>query len=146
MGKKKTDDEVGYGKPPKHTQFKNGGPGRKPGVRPPADRSFAALIDRELDSLTSINVGESRKRVTKRWVIVRQQMKAAVQGDVAAAKMLMRLNTHVAKRGEKPLVVCTVEGRPVQEWQRSRERDAAARQPSDEPENAEGPEGPEEPE
>jgi hypothetical protein len=141
---KKTDYEVGYGKPPKHTQFKKGGPGRKPRTGQPTDRSFAALIDRELATLMWVTVGGNRKRVTKRSVIVWQQVKAAAAGEVAASKMLMRLNAHVTKRGEKTLVVCTVDGQPVDEWQRSRERDAAARRELEEP-NAYEPGNSEEP-
>jgi Family of unknown function (DUF5681) len=80
--------EVGYGKPPKHTQFakgKSGNPrGRGKGVR-----NFATEIQEELNSSVPITENGKRKRITKRKAIAKQLVNKAAGGDQKAIPVLL---------------------------------------------------------
>jgi hypothetical protein len=71
---------VGYGKPPKHTQFvkgKSGNPkGRGRGVR-----NFATEIQEELNTRVPITENGIRKKITKRKAVAKQLVNKAAAGD-----------------------------------------------------------------
>jgi hypothetical protein len=79
--KSDADYEVGYGKPPKATQFKKGQSGNKKG-RPKKSRNFTTLLTEELDEVMTIREGNIKKRITARQLMAKTVVRAAINGDV----------------------------------------------------------------
>ena len=80
--------EVGYGKPPRSTQFKPGRSGNLAG-RPPGAKNFAAALDEELKSRVLVTENGRRKRISKREVIAKHLVNKAAGGDLKAIPLLL---------------------------------------------------------
>src|SRR5215472_463226 len=89
--------EVGYGKPPKHGQFKPGQSGNPEG-RPRGALSMATIVQRILNERVSIQKNGKRKTITKLEVAVRQFLDKAALGDLKAFQLL----TAVLRYAEEP--------------------------------------------
>ena len=80
--------EVGYGKPPKNTQFvkgKSGNPkGRGKGVR-----NFPTEIQAELNTRVPVTENGTRKKITKRKAVAKRLVNNAVTGDPKAIPVLL---------------------------------------------------------
>jgi hypothetical protein len=82
------DYEVGYGKPPKASQFKPGQSGNPKG-RPRKPKDFDGILDRELSQTIRITDGGESKTMTKREVLVKTLINAALKGERAALKLVL---------------------------------------------------------
>lgn len=78
---------VGYGKPPKHSQFKPGQSGN-PNGRPKGSLNLATILERMLREKVIINEGGLRKTITKLEAAMKQLANQAAAGDLAAIKFL----------------------------------------------------------
>lgn len=88
MSDNTSDYEVGYGKPPKHTQFKPGKSGNPKG-RPKKTRNFKTDLEEELGALVTINEGGKKQTISRQQAIIKRTMEKALQGDLRAVKMLV---------------------------------------------------------
>lgn len=77
------DYEVGYGKPPKHTQFKKGESGNSKG-RPRGAGALDKYHLQEAQSRVTVTLDGRAQRMSKGEVVVRQQWDRAVKGDMKA--------------------------------------------------------------
>lgn len=85
------DDEVGYGKPPKHAQFRKGTSGNPRG-RPKGARGLRTdLMEINAEKITVIENGRKRK-MTRQQATLRAMSAKALKGDVRAATALVNLN------------------------------------------------------
>ena len=84
-----SDYEVGYGKPPKATQFKPGQSGNPRG-RPPGSLSLAEEARKLLDEMVETKSGGAK--IPRRRQLVRSMYAKAVQGNVNAFNALLRLS------------------------------------------------------
>ena len=84
------DDKVGYGKPPKKTQFKKGKSGNPKG-RPKGVKNLKNVI--ELEALAPITIQENGKKqtITRMQALVKRMMSKGVGGDTKSAQMLLAL-------------------------------------------------------
>ena len=82
------DDAVGYGRPPKHHQFKPGRSGNPQG-RPRKTRSIEAMIKRELDQTVKITEGGRELRISKREAIIKQFVNRAIKGDSKPLQLML---------------------------------------------------------
>lgn len=80
--------EVGYGKPPRATQFKPGQSGNRKG-RPKESQNFLTVLKNELNSQVVLTESGRRKQVRKQVVIVKQLVNKAAGGDLKAASLVM---------------------------------------------------------
>jgi hypothetical protein len=87
--------EVGYRKPPKHTQFRKGTSGNPKG-RGKGVRNFATEIEDELNSRVPVTENGKRKRITKRKAIAKQLVNKAATGDPKAIPVLLSETRHHA--------------------------------------------------
>jgi hypothetical protein len=81
------DYEVGYGKPPKGSQFKRGTSGNPKG-RPKGSHNIATEVALALAGKVVINVGGQRKTITKREAAAIQLANKAASGDFKAISLI----------------------------------------------------------
>src|SRR5471030_1280379 len=90
------DYKVGYGKPPKATQFKKGTspnpkgrPKRKPGV-------VGDVIKDVLNTPVEYREGGQTKNAPRRELALKRHLKRAAEGDVASAAAVLKLRAQAA--------------------------------------------------
>lgn len=84
------DYKVGYGKPPRHTQFQPGKSGN-PSGRSPGSKGLKSELRSELAQLVTIITDGRSRRVPKRLLVLRALIAKAAKGDVRAADKLISL-------------------------------------------------------
>ncbi len=82
------DDDVGFGKPPKHTQFKPGQSGN-PAGRPRGVKNLKTDLEEELRELIVVREGGNVKTVSKQRAMLKSLTAKAVQGDPRAAALVI---------------------------------------------------------
>jgi len=81
-------EDVGYGRPPRHSQFKKGVSGNRKG-RPKGSKNFSTYLDEELKQPITITEGGTRKRVAKAKAIAKRVVNGAVSGETKMIPMLI---------------------------------------------------------
>jgi hypothetical protein len=92
-----SDYEVGYGKPPKNTQFQKGVSGNPRGRSKKSLDADHELI-RESKSFMTINENGKRKRISKHKVVVKQLTKQAMTGNTQALRIYFNLHQQAHER------------------------------------------------
>ena len=77
--------EVGYGKPPKGTQFKTGSSGNPKG-RPKKALDFYDELLRQSRATVTINENGSRHCISKHELVIKQLINNAIRGDIRATR------------------------------------------------------------
>jgi hypothetical protein len=95
MERNDDNSAVGYGHPPKHSQFRPGQSGNPRG-RPKGIRNFLTDLRAELNSTTTINERGRQVTVTKQVAIVKALIAAAIDGDMRAVTALVNISTRTA--------------------------------------------------
>ena len=83
-------DDVGYKKPPRHTQFKPGKSGN-PAGRPKGKKNLKTLLEQRLRKTVTIVEKGRKKTVTMGEVVVAKLIADAAAGDALARRDLIRL-------------------------------------------------------
>lgn len=84
------DYSVGYGKPPKHSQFSKGRSGNPKG-RPKGQRNLKTDLAAELNRRIDIREGDRRRRVTKQEALIKRLVEQGLNGDPRAMAALITL-------------------------------------------------------
>jgi len=84
------DYDVGYRKPPKHTQFQKGQSGN-PNGRPKGRKGLKTDLLEVISEQVMINVGGTQSRVSKQRAMIMGLAQKALKGDVRANDMLLKL-------------------------------------------------------
>lgn len=84
------DYEIGYKKPPKHTQFQKGKSGNPGGRRKPASDVVTAL-QRTLSEIITIREHGQTRRVSRLEAAINQMVAKATAGDTTAFRLLSAL-------------------------------------------------------
>lgn len=96
------DEEIGYKKPPKASQWKPGQSGNPKG-RPKVEKDFEKLFDHELSVPVRITDGGGARTTTKRELFVKTLINSALKGDRSAQKLVfVYMKSHVAIDGFEP--------------------------------------------
>src|SRR6201996_2317836 len=82
--------EIGFGKPPRHTQFKKGQSGNPKG-RPKGSRNLTTLLSEALNERVVVTENGGRRRITMRQAIIKQLVKRSATADLRAIKILLDL-------------------------------------------------------
>jgi hypothetical protein len=100
------DYEIGYGKPPKHSQFKKGlcpnprGRPRRHGL------SIGVFVRDVLSESTNIPSKGRTRRGSRLELVIHRHFVAALSGDVASAAILLKLREQGLKYGDSgPLII-----------------------------------------
>lgn len=86
----KQDYEVGYGKPPKASQFSQGKSGNSKG-RPKGKRNMAMVLDAVLYEKVIINENGRKRKVTKLEASLKQVVNNATTGNLPSMRLLLQL-------------------------------------------------------
>jgi len=84
------DYEVGFGKPPKATQFKKGQSGNKKG-RPKESVSFALKLEKAMSEKVEVREGGRARKMSKIDVMIQNLLARCMKGDQQAVSTLVRL-------------------------------------------------------
>lgn len=84
------DYPVGYGRPPKHTQFKPGQSGNPKG-RPKGIRNLNTDLEEELSLKILVTEGGQQQQTTKQRAMLKSLFAKALNGDVRASGVLINL-------------------------------------------------------
>lgn len=82
--------EVGYGKPPKHTQFKKGQSGNPKG-KPKGHKNFKTDLKEALGAKIPITIDGKKKSITKQRAIIESTIHRSLQGNDKARANLFSL-------------------------------------------------------
>ncbi len=82
--------DVGYGKPPLHTQFRKGQSGNPKG-RGKGTRNFAAIFMEAMSQSVIINENGKRKKISKLTAAVTQLANDAARGDKKSLQLAFAL-------------------------------------------------------
>ena len=96
----KTNETVGYKKPPKANQFKPGISGN-PSGRPKKPVNIASELLDELGELTSIRDHGRQIEITKARAIVKEIVRLATAGDLRAATTVLSFTRNQADTAER---------------------------------------------
>lgn len=96
--------DVGYGKPPKKTQFKKGKSGNPQGRKKKSVNTIN-LIENELIKEMQVKEGGKTLILTQQQIIIRQLFKKAIQGDFKASVLVLEFMKEVEKYREEANVV-----------------------------------------
>jgi Family of unknown function (DUF5681) len=86
--------KIGYGKPPKATQFKDGCSGNPKG-RPKGSRKLASDLADELGEKITVREEGRSRRISKQRALIKSLMAKALQGNVRATGAILALYARV---------------------------------------------------
>jgi uncharacterized protein DUF5681 len=101
-GSKSQRYSVGYGRPPKATQFKPGRSGNPKG-RPKGPRSIGAILQEVIRQKISVTEGGKTRRLPTLEVMLRRLVNESVKGDQKALKLLLSLVDRYSESSESDL-------------------------------------------
>jgi Family of unknown function (DUF5681) len=88
MARDSEHDEVGYGRPPKHSRFKKGRSGNPRG-RPKGASSFKADLAAELQEKLALTENGKERKITKQRAFIKTLTAAAIKKDIRAVNALL---------------------------------------------------------
>jgi uncharacterized protein DUF5681 len=100
------DYEVGYKKPPRHSQFKPGNRANPQGRGKRTRRTEAEIVNELMTQSVSFREGDKLKRASRIELMIKSFGAAALKGDVGAAAALLKIRKDFAdNRAIEPVVL-----------------------------------------
>jgi hypothetical protein len=96
---KPRDYEVGYGMPPRQTQFKKGQSGNPKG-RPGGAKNLSTLLSETLNEPVIVAENGRQRKITKRQAAFKQLVNGAAKGNWRALKLLVDILQDIERRTE----------------------------------------------
>jgi hypothetical protein len=104
------DYKVGYGKPPKHSQFQKGVCPNPKGRGKGRDLKLDEIMNEVLHSRIAFRENGRVKRASRLELAIRRLAAKAVKGDAASASLVLKLRAHAQKHGDSGAIVISVSG------------------------------------
>jgi hypothetical protein len=100
------DYEIGYGKPPKHSQFKKGVCANPRGRPRRRDTQIGEVVRGFLSGKAQYREKGRTKKTSRLELAIKRHVTAALNGDVGSAAMLLKMRAHGLKFGDVgPLII-----------------------------------------
>ena len=100
------DYEIGYGKPPKHSQFKKGVCANPRGRPRRRDTQIGEVVRGFLSGKAPYREKGRTKKTSRLELAIKRHVTAALNGDVGSAAMLLKMRAHGLKFGDVgPLII-----------------------------------------
>jgi len=109
------EEAVGYGKPPKHSQFRPGQSGNPKG-RPKGVPDISAMLAAAMNEPVFITENGARKRITKMEAAIKQLANKAAGGDARATKLLMEFIEDYGEPITLPPRIIVIQGDDARVW------------------------------
>jgi hypothetical protein len=90
--------QVGFQRPPRHTQFRKGTSGNPKG-RPRDSKNLATELEEALGEKVAIVENGRRRKITKRCAMIKQLVNKAASGDLRASRQLTDLEFRLNPEG-----------------------------------------------
>ena len=90
-------DDIGFGKPPKHTQFRKGHSGNPKG-RPKGSKNINVLIRKALEEKVTVKGPGGTRSISKFEAALMQQANKVANGDPRAFQVVLRLHEKVQEQ------------------------------------------------
>ena len=100
--------EIGYKKPPRHSQFKPGNRCNPKGRGKRKVETEAEIIKRVLNFPAEFHHGGKSKRAPRIELMIRSLGAAALKGDIGAAAMLLQIRAHCETHGDITPTIITL--------------------------------------
>jgi hypothetical protein len=117
--------EIGYGKPPKHSQFKRGVCPNPRGRGKRADFRLSDAVLNVMGATSEFRDNGLLKRASRSELAIRRHVAAALNGDVASAAFLLKIREHAEKYGEPAPLIINLINSPERAYQRRRRSGAS---------------------
>jgi hypothetical protein len=102
----KANYEVGYKKPPRHSQFKPGNRANPHGRGKRKRRTEAEIVHEIMTQSVSFREGDKSKRACRIELMIKRFGAAALKGDVGAAEALLKIRKDFAEnRAIEPITL-----------------------------------------
>ncbi|WP_050931677.1 DUF5681 domain-containing protein [Aestuariivita boseongensis] len=125
---KKPEDVVGYGKPPKSSQFKKGQSGNPKG-RPKGSLDVRTQTREMLGKQVTITEGGKRKRVSALQATLMRLVEKSLKGDMRAIEKVLALATDMAAELEAQRQERSMSATDTDIFERFKQDILAGRQP-----------------
>jgi hypothetical protein len=108
-----SDYDVGYGRPPRHSQFKKGVCPNPRGRGKRGDLQIGEIMKRVSNATTEFRDRGKVKKASRLELSVRRLAASAAKGDIGSAAWLLKLRAHAEKyRDAGPMIFRIVGGLP----------------------------------
>lgn len=95
------DYEVGYGKPPKDTQFKKGQSGNPKG-RTKGGKNFKTDLAEVLQEVVAVKEGGVRRNLSKQRAMLKSVTAKAMQGDARSVALIVNMVIRLLQQDDEP--------------------------------------------
>jgi Family of unknown function (DUF5681) len=133
------DYEIGYGRPPRHTRFRQGRSGNPKG-RPRHARNLLTDLREVLQQRITVREGGTERRISRQQAVAMRLLDKALKGQLGAiAKvidLMLRLEAAAGERYEPETPLSTEEREVLAELKTRLLRQPSDRLPGDEPASA----------
>ena len=120
------DYEIGYGKPPRHSQFKKGVCANPRGRPKRRDTQIGDVVRSFLSAKAQYREKGRTKKTSRLELAIKRHIAAALNGDVGSAAMLLKMREHAIRFGDTgPLIIQVANSLPPFRYEVDGEQDQA---------------------